>query len=319
MGNRKETQQESIKDYLQEVENKRQSHLIVVNLAQKSLAQFADLRKLEIPLQLALSGGGLWGNPVDPEQTQILLNQHSTLRSENSQTQQELSKARELASVKMPGWGDFVSMCTTTEPDRIKDEDDEDQNITPVDEDFCRALITMHQAHEDTLGEYSASLCSALAAMETGDLDAQESLSALAEDITRGKASAATVENDARLWLFAADGRSKELQSAEILANCHGLNAFFPEFKPSSVVSHFMNARTPSIYTAAARRVCPPPRTHHRARRTSAGHGASAKSGDDGDGDGDGEPPRPCLSFPFTHHLAYPSAFSATPILGGRP
>ncbi|MHB8250672.1 hypothetical protein [Acidithiobacillus sp.] len=88
-----------------------------------------------------------------------------------------------------------------------------------------------------------------------------------------------------------AANASSGLNVEDIINNVYGLESFFdPNLKPSTVVRHFINVSASHATTAVRTSTH---RTPHRARRVSAGHGASAKSGDDGDGDGDGEPPRP--------------------------
>lgn len=99
---------------------------------------------------------------------------------------------------------------------------------------------------------------------------------------------------------------SSGLDDEFILNNVYGLEYYCnPSLQPSAIVQHYMKANTPRPATVRVSTH----RAPHRARRTSAGHGAAAKAGDDGDGDGDGdgEPPRRSHTPtpPLRHSLAH--------------
>lgn len=311
--------QQAVEIHARDVDAKLRRHRNVVNLAQQLQAQRNTLHEAEHSLELAECG--TWDCAVlpDPDRALSLGRQAAELRGEIAQTEKSLWEEKKLATVRLAGWDVHVASCLA-EPLPLPDVDAGDEE---ADDTKLGTLVIMHQAHADSLVEYHDFLLASIVAAGAGDMAAGKALAAIRTDIDRGTISAEHVENAANLWRAARKTREETgFLGDEFRDACCGPSLF--DRRPSAVIDHFMSLGVHTFRDPAAVAVRASHRTPHRARRTSAGHGAASKAGDDGDG-GDGEPPRPRsrLSFPFTHHLAYSSssssAFSATPILGGRP
>ncbi len=308
--------QQAVETHARDVNQKRLRHINVVILVKQLQAQSALLQETMYSLERAACGTLLGEQPdTDPDYVRSLRQQVATIKEEIALTKKSLSEAEERATVRLQGWDAHVASCLSVPgADAHVDDEDEENDQESDAEKFERdpaTLIIMHQAHADVLAEYYDEMELLLIAMQKGDDAARKKLAAIVDDLHRKMITGEHVENAANRWRAAIRTSQAAVRLKDENAfryTCYGPSLF--DRRPSAVVDHFMNLHLHPIAHAAHPNTARAS-THRapaRTRRAHAGHGATAKSGDDGDGDGgDGEPPRPRTSnaptLPLHHSL----------------